>query len=67
MARRDVDTKMMLRYVSSSGYNFTTIARDGRKIYFRTGLGNLPRHTPAQARHIAKKLIQFADDIEKGN
>jgi hypothetical protein len=37
---------------------------EGAKVLIKTGPGYAPQFTPSQARYIAKKLIQFADDID---
>ena len=65
MARKDADTKRTIRYVNKTGHNYMSVSRHGRFVRFRNGLGNPVCHTSSQARYIAKKLIQFAEDIER--
>jgi hypothetical protein len=66
MARRDVETKKLLKYLSTNGHNYTAIRNIGRRVVIRSGLyGGLPQFNASQARHIADKLYKMADDIEK--
>ena len=69
MARRIMNTKYELEYTAENGgWNawLQTHYTSGGKIIIDTCHGEMLDLTPAQARHIAKKLNQFADDIVKG-
>jgi len=63
MARKMIDTDRLIRYGYYKG-RFTAYPYGG-KIEIETENYESFVCDPDQARHIAKKLIQFADGIEK--
>ena len=68
MARKTTDNDCELEYKDKHNhwmaYVYITKSIFG-KINIDSNRGHRVNLSPAQARHIAKKLIQFADDIEK--
>ena len=63
MARKVKDDDEIIEYKDGGG-GFTASPFEGKVVMLIPDYEDF-KGSPAQARHIAKKLIQFADDIDK--